>query len=185
MFRRRLPQTYWQKARQFLWPREGWIRATLYLWRRTIRLSGTPHSIALGLAIGAFVSANPILGTHILWAAFIIYFIGGNFLAAVLGTWMGNPLSFPFIWLATFNLGHLILGTSGDVQKLPKLSLGLLIDAPIGTLLPLIGPMLLGWIPVGLVLGALVYYPSYWSIETYQVRRRARLDRKRNAAAKK
>lgn len=183
MFKRRVPQTVYEKARQFLWPREGWVRATRYMWQRTVRLNGTPHNIALGLAIGAFVSANPILGTHILWAAFIIYFIGGNFLAAVLGTWVGNPLSFPFIWLATFGIGSTVLGRRGDTPELPQLSFSLFLDAPFSSLAPVVGPMMIGWVPVGLVLGVAVYYPSYWSIEAYQKRRAARLQKKRAAAA--
>lgn len=185
MFKRRNPQSFSERLRQFLWPREGWVRATRYMWQRTVRLSGTPHDIALGLAIGAFVSANPILGTHILWGALIIYFIGGNFIASILGTWVGNPISFPFIWLATYNTGNFLLGARGDAGNLPELSFSLFMDAPLGALIPVIGPMMLGWAPVGLVLGIAVYYPSYWSIETYQKRRAIRLAKKREAAAEK
>ncbi|MCH1569399.1 MAG: DUF2062 domain-containing protein [Alphaproteobacteria bacterium] len=183
MFKRRNPQSIVTRIRQFVWPREGWGRATKYLWQRTVRLSGTPHSIALGLAIGAFASANPILGTHILWCAAIIYFIGGNFIAAVLGTWVGNPASFPFIWFATFGTGNFFLGRASEVRQLPELSFSLLLEAPMGTLIPVIGPMLIGWLPVGLIMGVAVYYPSFWSIEAYQKQRRARIDRKRGALA--
>ena len=182
MFKRRNPQTFFERLRQFLWPREGWGRATKYLWQRTVRLSGTPHSIALGLAIGAFASANPILGTHIIWCAIIIYFVGGNFIAAVLGTWVGNPASFPFIWLATFNTGNFLLGRTADNRELPQLSVELLLDAPMGTLLPVIGPMMIGWLPIGLIMGLIVYYPSLWSIEAYQKQRQERIERKRSAA---
>lgn len=173
MFKRRIPLSTLERLRQFLWPREGWKRALKYLWQRTVRLNGSPHSIALGLAIGAFVSANPILGTHILWAAFIIYFIGGNFIAAALGTWVGNPLSFPFIWLATYNIGHFLLGTSGGTQ-VPQLSFSTLAKAPFEVLVP----MFIGWLPVGLVLGVTVYYPSLWAVEAYQKQRAVRLARK-------
>lgn len=181
MFRRRIPLNFWERLRQFFWPREGWLRATRYLWQRTIRLNGSPHSIALGLAIGAFVSANPMLGTHILWGAVIIYFIGGNFIAAVAGTWVGNPLSFPFIWLATFNTGHFLLGTSENAGAVPKLSFAMLTEAPFGTIVP----MLVGWVPVGLVLGIATYYPSLWAVETYQKRRATRIARKAKAAEEK
>ena len=185
MFKRRIPQTTFQRLRQFFWPREGWWRATKYLWQRTIRLSGTPHSIALGLAIGAFASANPVLGTHILWCGLSMYFVGGNFIAAVLGTWVGNPGSFPFIWLATFGTGNFLLGRNDEGRELPELSFSLIVEAPMGALLPVIGPMMIGWLPVGLILGIAVYYPSLWSIEAYQRQRIDRLERKRSAAAKK
>jgi uncharacterized protein (DUF2062 family) len=52
-------------------------------------------------------------------------------------------------------------------------------------LLPVIGPMMIGWVPVGLVLAIAVYYPSLWSIEAYQKQRHDHMERKRSAAAKK
>ena len=133
------------------------------------------------MAIGAFVSANPLLGTHILWGALIIYFIGGNFIAAVAGTWVGNPISFPFIWLATYNIGHFLLGTSGASGEVPTLSFSTLTEAPLETILP----MMIGWVPVGLVLGFATYYPSLWAVQAYQTRRTARLARKAKAQAEK
>ena len=64
---------------------------------------------------------------HLLIAALIAWIFGGNIAPAV-GTG-GNPISFPFIWLTTFNLGHLILGTEDKAGDLPELSFGLFIDA--------------------------------------------------------
>ncbi len=184
MFKRRNPLSALQRLRQFFWPREGWKRATLYLWRRTVRLQGSPHDIALGLAVGGFISANPLLGTHILWAGVIVYFIGGNFLAAVAGTWVGNPFSFPFIWIATYSSGSLIMGGNGRLSELPSLSFGLILDKPLELFQPVILPMLVGSLPVGLVLGVATYYPSLWAIRLYQKRRGIRLAKKRGNKTK-
>ena len=100
----------------------------------------------------------------------------------MLGTWVGNPASFPFIWLTTFNTGNFLLGRTADDRELPQLSVELLIDAPLGVLLPVIGPMMIGWLPIGLIMGLIVYYPSLWSIEAYQKQRQERIERKRSAA---
>jgi uncharacterized protein (DUF2062 family) len=178
MFKRRNPLTGIQRMRQFFWPREGWTRATVYLWRRTVRLQGSPHNIALGLAVGGFISANPLLGTHIIWAGILVYFLGGNFLAAVAGTWVGNPITFPFIWLSTYSIGSRLMGEGGNTQ-IPEISFGLLIDQPLELLQPVILPMLIGSLPVGLVLGVATYYPSLWGVRVYQKRRLARLEKKR------
>ena len=75
--------------------------------------SGFPaHRIPLLWVWQSVLLPQPILfwARILLWCAIIIYFIGGNFIAAVLGTWVGNPASFPFIWLATFNTGNFLLG---------------------------------------------------------------------------
>ena len=63
-----------------------------------------------------------------------------------------------------------------------QLSVELLIDAPMGTLLPVISPMMIGWLPIGLIMGLIVYYPSLWSIAAYQKQRNERIERKRGAA---
>lgn len=175
MFKRRDPQTNLERLRQFFWPRAGWGRAILYLWQRTVRIKGAPHDIALGLAIGGFISATPFLGTHFILAGLLAYFLGGNLIASMAGTWVGNPLSFPFIWVATYSMGNLFLGTGADAQDIPQLSFALFLDAPLSTLRPVILPMMLGSIPVGLALGVATYYPSLWAIELYQKRRQAML----------
>ena len=177
MFKRRNPQTTLEKWQQFIWPREGWTRALKYTWQRTIRLNGSAHSIALGLAAGAFVSASPFIGMHLLIAALIAWVFGGNIIASAVGTWAGNPLSFPFIWLTTFNIGHLMLGSEDKAGDLPELSFGLFIDAPMSALLPVILPMAVGGLVVGTVMAVATYYPSLWAVRFYQKRRRDKLQR--------
>lgn len=184
MFKRRKKQSTLTKWQQFIWPREGWWRALKYTWQRTIRLDGSAHSIALGLGVGAFVSASPFIGTHLLWAAIIAWLLGGNIIASAVGTWVGNPLSFPFIWVGTFNLGHLLLGTSDQAGDLPDLSLGLFLEAPFSALLPVVLPMAVGGVPIGLLMGVLTYYPGHWAIRIYQLKRRERLARAQAAAEK-
>ncbi|MDC0147673.1 DUF2062 domain-containing protein [Alphaproteobacteria bacterium] len=179
MFKRRNPLTVIQRLRQFFWPREGWKRATVYLWRRTVRLQGSPHNIALGLAVGGFISANPLLGTHIIWAGIIVYFLGGNFLAAVAGTWVGNPITFPFIWLSTYSTGSWLMGARGSISEMPEISFGQIIQTPLELLQPVILPMLIGSVPVGLLLGVATYYPSLLGVRVYQKRRAIRLEKKR------
>lgn len=184
MFKRRNPLSYWQKWRQFLWPREGWARAFSYTWLRTLRLNGSAHSIALGLAAGAFISACPLLGTHFIWAGLIAWMFGGNIIASAIGTWIGNPLTFPFIWVATFKSGHFILGSTGNIAELPDLSFSLLVEAPASTLLPVVGPMMIGMFPVGLALAIATYYPSLWFVDAYQMRRQRKLALKREKSEK-
>ena len=178
MFKRRRPLSSLQRWRQYIWPREGWLRALTYSWWRVMRLGSSPDSIALGMAVGAFISASPLLGTHFLWAGLIAWLLGGNIIASALGTWVGNPFTFPFIWVATYKSGSFILGLPEQSLALPEISLRLLLDTP-STLLPFIGPMMIGMFPVGLILAVATYYPSLWMIKAYQKRRKHRLILKR------
>lgn len=81
-----------------------------YLWHRVLRLHGTPYSIAAGIACGAAVSFTPLVGGHFVLAALTAWLIGGNIIAGLIGTAVGNPWTFPFIWLWTFKLGSGMVG---------------------------------------------------------------------------
>ena len=69
------------------------------------------------MGAGVFASFTPLFGFHFLLAFTIAYFVAGNFLAAALGTFFGNPLTFPFIWAGTHKLGTFIL--RGERQPMP------------------------------------------------------------------
>ena len=149
-----------------------------YSWQRVLRIDGSAHAVALGLAAGAFASITPFLGFHILIAAAIAWALSGNLIASAIGTWVGNPLTFPFIWLSTFRLGHALLGSEGKVSALNKLSFSAIWEHPVDFWMPVIVPMAVGAIPIGIVVAIVVYYPSRATINLYQRRRAARLLKK-------
>ncbi len=74
------------------------------------RLQGTPYSIAAGFACGVAISFTPFIGLHLVLAAITAWIIRGNVISSAIGTLVGNPWTFPFIWIAVLSTGHLILG---------------------------------------------------------------------------
>lgn len=113
MFKRREPRTALQNIRELFWPSMGWLRAFRYTKHRVIRLSDTSQKIALGLAIGAAISFTPIIGTHFIQAGFLAYLLRANFLAALVGTFAGNPWTFPFMWWAAISFGSYLFQLFG------------------------------------------------------------------------
>jgi uncharacterized protein (DUF2062 family) len=105
MFQRREPRTVLQKLRELLWPSMGWGRMFTYVKHRLVRMSDTTHKIALGLGLGAAISFSPLLGTHFLQAAFIAYIFRANLMAAIIGTFIGNPWTFPLMWWISLKIG--------------------------------------------------------------------------------
>lgn len=91
----------------------GWKRSLIYIKHRLLRVADTTHSIALGLAIGLGVSFTPLLGTHFIQAGLIALILRGNVFTAMLGTWIGNPWTFPFFWWAGFSFGAFLFGFFG------------------------------------------------------------------------
>ena len=73
-------------------------------------LKGTPYSIAAGFACGVAISFTPFIGFHLLLAAITAWIVRGNIVSSALGTIIGNPWTFPFIWIAVLSTGRFLLG---------------------------------------------------------------------------
>jgi len=111
MFSRRTPETFLQKTRQTLWPKMGWWRLLKYYRVRIIRLSASAESIAFNLAGGSAMSLTPFFGIHVFGALGVAWLVGVrmNLVAAMVGTFVGNPWTFPFFLYAEHALGSWIL----------------------------------------------------------------------------
>ena len=148
LFRRREAESWFEQVRVHLWPRRSFSRSGRYVVYRLRRLSATPHAVALGFAVGVFSALTPFLGTHMVMAALIAWIVGGSIVAAVLGTFIGNPLTYPLLWYSTYEVGNLMLGSAAAKHHI-DLSNGIF-QSSLAKLWPILKPMSLGCIPVGL-----------------------------------
>jgi uncharacterized protein (DUF2062 family) len=179
LFRQRERRKHWDRFRLWLWPRVSWRRSGLYFLKRILRLSGTPHAVALGTAIGMAVSFTPLLGFHLLITFAIAWMLGGNMIAGALGgTVFANPLTLPFVWAGTYQLGHRLL--EGRAVEAPARIEHDLAHKSIDQILPLIKPMLVGSIPIGIASGILTYLLVYKGVAAYQAARRKRFADRRD-----
>lgn len=176
LFKRRNPMAFWERFRIWFWPRRSFWRSAKYFSKRVLRLRATPHAISAGVASGVFISFLPIPGFHFLLAAIVAWCFAGNVVASALGTAFGNPLTFPFIWGTTYELGHLILNGSSSAQQTPPRLGALLRSMDISQLWePLLKPMTIGAIPLGMVFAVVGYFLTRWAVATFHARRHARL----------
>lgn len=166
MFKRRKPLTALQQAKEFLWPSMGWNRTFTYTKHRVLRLSDTPRNIALGLAFGAGVSFSPIMMTHFVQAGFLAYIFRANIPASLIGTILGNPWTFPFIWWASLALGSNIFSLLGlpATSSIPEnfdlpMLWEMLTTEPMRVALPM---MLGGYILCAVTI--IIAYPIYFSL---------------------
>lgn len=174
LFKRRDKASILEAVRICLWPRRSWSRSVNYVMLRVNRLSGSAHAIALGCAVGIFVSYLPIMGFHFIAAAVIAYIVGGNLLASALGTFFGNPITFPFIWASAYKFGHWILGNEVGVFRVADLldtfSNGIFYAID-NTYEIYFKPMMIGGIPAGFVCAFFGYFIIRKLVENYQSRR--------------
>jgi uncharacterized protein (DUF2062 family) len=103
--------------RRLFRPQKGHRRTLKYWAKRFLRIRATPHALALGAAIGVFAAFSPALGAHFLFALSLAFLLGGNLVAAGLGTAAANPLTFPLMIAGDYEIGHLLVG--GTHQQLP------------------------------------------------------------------
>lgn len=184
LFRRRKPADFWEKLRTFLWPRRSFKRSMRYFAKRILRLHATPHAVAAGVAAGVFASFTPFVGFHFMIAAVIAYLIAGNVLASAFGTAIGNPLTFPFIWGATFETGRFVLTGSFVNHNEPIDLKHMLWHMDFSSLwAPVVKPMLFGAIPIGIVFAGGFYLLTRWATLAFREKRRKLLaDRARKRA---
>lgn len=184
-----------QMIAEAFWPRGGWTRAFHYVKHRVRRLPDRPDRIARGVGAGVFISFTPLFGMHFVTAAILAKAARGNILASLLGTFFGNPITFPFIAFSSMKLGHLILGTQFDEsqhatlfgkfigagQDLKHNFFAIFTEATTrwdnlySFFNEVFLPYLVGGLVPGAVAGILSYYLSEPVIAAYQKHRRKRL----------
>ena len=119
LFKRREAESFLERMRVHMWPRRSWSRSSRYVVYRLRRLSDTPHAVALGFAAGVFSAFTPFIGTHLVMAMLFAWIIGGSIVAAVLGTFLGNPLTYPLIWYLTYQSAISCWGGAPDNEHRP------------------------------------------------------------------
>jgi uncharacterized protein (DUF2062 family) len=161
----------------------GLSRAWRYIVHRMARLKASPHAIALGFAAGAFASFSPFIGLHFILAGLLAFALRSSILASAIGTAVGNPLTFPFILLATYNVGAAILGREAkgevvlDLPAVPEsaASAGMMDFAEklFQRIEPVFLPMLIGGTLLGLVCAAACYFIVRLTVDRFKQRRKS------------
>lgn len=204
VFKRRDKRPLWQIALEFVYPKGGWTRAFYYVRHRLNRLPDSPERIARGLSVGVFAAFTPLFGLHFILALGLAKIFRGNLLSSLMGTFIGNPITFVPIAVASLRIGDFMLGRTLDRE----------IDETVGHQFinawldlwrnmravfnhnpqnwehlasffdRVFLPYLIGGIIPGVVAGLIVYYLSVPVIRAYQNRRIERLRKKIEAHRK-
>lgn len=159
-----------------MWPRRSVWRSAQYFGKRVLRITATPHAVAAGVAAGAFASFTPYLGFHFIIAAAVALCLRGNVVASALGTAVGNPITFPFIYGATLGLGRFVLN-GRHPETIEPFDLGYTL-----THLdfwhvwePLLWPMTVGGLILGSLVGLAAYLVTRWTTSMFRAERQKRL----------
>ena len=143
-------------------------------YRTFISLKGDPHRIAMGMAMGVFIGITPTIPFHTALVFLLVLITRQNFTAAMLGTWISNPLTIPFLYWGQYKIGDYLLGMNERITLEKGFELQDLLHAG----WKIFVPMQLG----GLIMAPLFAIPAYYL--TYKVvlairRKRAHAHRER------
>ncbi len=155
-------------------PKRGFRRLLAYYRLKVMRIGGSPHAVAAGVAVGVLSAWTPFLGFHVLFAIPLAWLLGGSMIAAAIGTTFANPLTCPIIWPLTWEMGQFILGGEPGSSHIDFAAL--LTHLDISQLWrPVLEPMLVGSLPLGLVCALFFYALTYLAVRGFRNRRISRL----------
>ena len=84
---------------------------------KIIKIKDFPESVAIGMAWGTAVSFTPLLGFHLIICYLGTWLMRGNLIGATVGTVIGNPWTFPFIFYLDYKVGMTIFSNSIDYYE--------------------------------------------------------------------
>jgi uncharacterized protein (DUF2062 family) len=136
------------------------------------KLRGDPHYVAMGMAIGIFVSITPTIPFHTVIAITLAFALKGSKPAAAIGVWFCNPVTAPFFYLGSYKAGMFILGKSApfdakyeSILELMKLSMDVTIA------------MIAGGVALGILPGIAAFFITRKIITKIRLRRKSRADK--------
>ena len=115
------------------------------------KIKDFPESIAVGVAWGVAVSFTPLLGFHLIICYLGTWLMKGNLIAATVGTIIGNPWTFPFIFYLDYKVGTTIFLERIDFYEFK-------ISFFVEHFEDLFYPTLLGSFPVATIMWFITFY---------------------------
>ena len=130
-------------------------------------MPASPYAISSGFACGSMVSFTPLLGLHFVLAVLFAYLIRGNFIAALIGTAVGNPITFPLIWGMIYKVGTYVT-TINHV----KLNQDINFDMIINQSYEIFFPMFVGGIIIAPLVWTITYFIIYSFVSSFKNRKK-------------
>ena len=167
-----------------------WQRLKDFIVHKVLRLDDTPHRIALGVAIGFFVTWTPTIGIQMILVVALATLLKANKRVGVPFVWISNPLTMVPLYGANYFVGSLLLGgrytrpvfeaavTSARAAQanlpdpqgwLDHVShWGQVMWQWVQALWPIFPPLWLGSIITALLMASLTYTATYYGVVAYR-----------------
>lgn len=161
-----------------------WNQAKDFCVYRVLHADDPPHRLALGVAIGMFVTFMPLIGFQMALSVFLAWLLRANKLVGIPLVWISNPVTIVPIYYPCYWIGCKILSTPvvtdewsnlkvnwQTLQADPSAQWGSKVRFWWDSFFDFAGPLGLGCLVVGTTVGVIAYYGSLFAIRYYRIRR--------------
>lgn len=83
-------------------------RLRAFVLHNVLHADDPPYRLALGVAIGMWVTFTPTVGFQMMLVVFLAWLLGGNKVVGVPVVWLSNPVTFVPIFYPCYRLGVMI-----------------------------------------------------------------------------
>ena len=154
-----------------------WIRARRFVMHNILHADDPPHPLALGIAIGLFVTFTPTIGLQMILVVFLAWLLKANKLVGIPIVWISNPATFVPIYFPCYVLGRRMLGAApksrewwGEFRCPPEGFLAKM-DFFWSRIWEIVAPLSVGCLLAATFFGVVGYFLSYSVIYTYRMKR--------------
>lgn len=119
-------------------------------------LDSHPGHIALGFAVGVFISFTPFFGLHTPLAIALAFLFRLNKVTCITGAWVNTPFTMVPVLMASFNLGRFLRGKPAQELALKGFDWH--------HLQPYAKSLLLGSSIIGFAAAVVAYFLCYWLV---------------------
>jgi len=152
-------------------------RVRYFVFHTILHADDPPHRLALGLAIGMFMTFTPTVGFQMILTAFFAWLLRANKLVGLPIVWISNPATIVPIFYMCYKVGRWSLG----MEPVDAGWWATLADPPgtfwaqvsfyWGRFTEIAAPLWVGSLLVAMVIGYVTYYISYYAIYGYRMKR--------------
>ena len=140
-------------------------RASLFYFLKLVRVKDSKDKLAIGFACGSMVSFSPFIGFHFFLAVIFAYILRGNIIASLIGTFIGNPFTFPFIWIFIYKVGNIFFKNDQNLSL--EFTFQSLFDQGYEILIP----MMIGSLIVSIPIWFISYFTVKFLMTSFKKRR--------------
>ena len=148
-----------------------------YIYHTLLHADDPPHRLAMGVAIGMFVTFTPTVGFQMVLVVLLAWLLRANKVAGVPVVWISNPATLVPIFFSCYVVGQMILGSEPIGQAwwteltTPPEGWFPAVSFYWSKLMEIAVPLWTGSLVVGLAIAYPTYYLVYFSVRTYRRRR--------------